>query len=206
MQTSKILLAATIALSLLAGPAQAQNKSVGAGDWLVRVGATVVDPESTGLVLAGPPTSVVSADSAASLTFNATYMFTQNLGLELLAALPFEHDIEIDGAKVGSAKQLPPTLSLQWHAPIGQIVPYVGLGVNWTIFFYEDMQGADLKLDNSFGIAAQAGFDWVSGNNWLLNFDVRYISIETDAKLNGVPIGTVDVNPWIYGINIGYKF
>jgi outer membrane protein len=144
------------------------------------------------------------------VTFTGTYMLTNNIGLELLAALPFEHDIELNGSKVGETKQLPPTLSVQWHFPIGQFKPYVGVGVNYTIFFDQSttgaLDGADLDLDNSLGLAGQAGVDWFINDNWLINFDVRYISIETDAKVNGDKLGTVDINPWIVGLNAGYKF
>ena len=52
----------------------------------------------------------------------------------------------------------------------------------------------------------QLGADFEFGNNWLINFDVRYINIETDAKLDGVKIGTVDINPWVYAIALGRRF
>ena len=199
----KFLLAG-IALCLLSPLAQAQ-KAFDKGDWIVRGGVSVVDPDSKGLDLGGG--TYVSADSATSLTVTGEYLFAESWGVELLAAYPFEHDIEVDGAgKVGSTKQLPPTLSIKWHPSIGQIAPYVGVGVNWTIFFSEESVLGNLSLDDSFGIAGQIGFDWVFANNWLLNVDVRYIQIETDAKVDGVDLGSVDINPLVYGLNVGYKF
>jgi len=209
----KKLLLAGIALCLCAPLAQAQQKAFEKGDVVVRAGASYVDPDSNGLSIDG---SNLSADSAASLTFNIEYLFAESWGVELLAAVPFKHDLQVDGTTIGSTKQLPPTLTLLWHPSIGQVAPYVGVGVNWTIFFDEKVDtGTDvLLLDDSFGIAAQIGFDWVFANNWLVNADVRYIQIETDATIGGdlaapdgaLALGTVDINPWVYTLNIGYKF
>ncbi|MGI9343958.1 MAG: OmpW/AlkL family protein [Gammaproteobacteria bacterium] len=206
---------AGVALCLFSALAQAQT-AIDKGDFIVRGGVAIIDPESDGLSIdlgAGPQN--LSADSATGVTFNLEYMFTRNIGLELLAALPYKHDLQLDGTTIGETKQLPPTLSVKWHQPIGQIVPYVGLGVNWTVFFDEKLDGGNnvLALDDSLGIAAQIGFDYVFSNNWLVNVDVRYISIETDAVVGGTlagggaaAIGTVDINPWVYGVNVGYKF
>ena len=177
-----------------------------AGDWLVRVGATYVAPKSNN-------SDLVDVDEAASLTFNGTYMFTNHFGLELLAAMPFEHDINLkaDGSKVASTKQLPPTLTAQWHFnPIGRLIPYVGAGLNYTLFFDEQTSGAlagsRLDLDPSFGLEGQVGVDFQFGETWFLNLDVRYIRIETDAKLDGADLGTVKVDPWTFGLNVGWTF
>lgn len=209
----KKMILASISLCLLAPMAQAQ-KAFEAGDWILRAGATVVDPDSSGLVADGV---TIAAEEAASLTFNIEYLFADSWGVELLAAVPFKHDIEASvadegTAEIGSTRQLPPTLTLKWHPSIGRIAPYIGVGVNWTIFYDEKItdDAAVLGLDDSLGVAAQAGFDWVFGNNWLVNLDVRYIQIETDAIVgseDGVEsVGTIDINPWVYGINFGYKF
>jgi len=211
------LIIAGIALCLLSPLAQAQ-KAFDKGDFIIRAGVTVVDPESDGLAIAG---SNLSADSATGLTFNIEYLFAESWGVELLAAVPFKHDLQVDGTTIGETSQLPPTLTVKWHPSIGMIAPYIGVGVNWTIFFNEEIEGGEdvLELSDSFGLAGQIGFDWVFANNWLLNVDVRYIQIETDASIGGetafelsnnttfaLDAGTVDVNPWVYGINLGYKF
>ena len=203
------LLLASIALCLMAPLAQAER-----GDVYLRAGATVIDPESKGLEVTGLGT--ISADSAASLTFNVEYMFADSWGVELLAAVPFKHDIQLDGTTIGETKHLPPTLTLKWHPTIGRIAPYIGLGINWTIFFDEKLDSSldsVLLLDDSLGIAGQIGFDWIFANNWLVNVDVRYIQIETDAVVGGAlagggsaALGTVDINPIVYGLNVGYKF
>jgi outer membrane protein len=198
---AKTPVAAALAL-VLAGGAGAADAS----DWIVRVGGHYVDPKSDNH-------EVVSVDSGQSLTFTATYMLSPHLGVELLAAWPFSHDITLnaDGSKVAETKHLPPTLSLQYHfLPDGRIRPYVGAGLNATIFFDEKttgaLEGANLSLDDSFGAAAQLGVDFALSGDWMLNVDARWIDIDTDARLDGVGIGSVAIDPYAFGISIGRRF
>ena len=175
------------------------------GDWLVRAGASVVDPKSDN-------SDIVSVDSATSFTFNFTYMMTDIWGVELLAAYPFEHDISLlDGTQVTTTKQLPPTVSIQYHfMPTSKFQPYIGVGINYTNFFSEKtmgpLEGTDLSLGDSWGFAGQIGFDVMIGENWFLNVDGRYMNIETKAKLDGISLGTVKIDPMVYGANIGFRF
>ena len=105
--------------------------------------------------------------------------------------------------------------------PDGRFQPFVGVGLNWTTFFdtsvvpaLSDAGITGLDLDDSFGIAAQVGADWMINDNWLINLDVRWINIESDATLSGtafapenaVQIGTVAIDPFVYAINVGYNF
>jgi outer membrane protein len=175
------------------------------GDWLVRVGASYVSPASDN-------SDIVSVESDTSVTFNFSYMMTDVWALELLAAVPFKHDIELlNGTKIGSTKQLPPTLSLQYHfMPTEKFQPYLGVGINFTHFSSEktigDLEGVDLNLGDSWGIAGQAGFDVLFNDDWFFNLDIRYIDIDTKARLDGVSIGNVEVDPWIFGGHIGFRF
>jgi outer membrane protein len=198
----KTALLAGMALSMgFAGTANAFEP----GDWLVRVGASYVNPASDNH-------DVVSVESATSATINFSYMMSDVWALEVLAAYPFKHDLELhDGTKVGSTKLLPPTFSLQYHfMPTEQFQPYVGVGINYTNFSSEKtqgpMEGTDLDLGNSWGLAGQMGFDVMFNDNWFFNLDVRYIDIDTKAKLDGVSLGTVEIDPWIFGGHIGFRF
>lgn len=175
------------------------------GDWLMRFGGSYIDPKSNNH-------EVVSVDSATSLTFNFSYMMTDNWAVEVLAAYPFKHDITLkDGTKVASTKQLPPTVSLQYHfAPASKFQPYVGLGINYTDFFSTKttgpLEGSDLTLSSSWGFAGQLGADIMLNEKWFLNLDVRYIDLETEARLDGSNLGDVDISPWVYGANVGFRF
>jgi outer membrane protein len=174
----------------------------------------------------------LDVDDGTSLTLMGTYMFTQNWGFDILASWPFKHDVNAgitidDGVnpalsfsgKIAEVKHLPPTFSVQYHfLPDGTFQPYAGLGVNYTTFTSEkfvdiivDGQnlgtlGDSLSLDDSFGVAAQVGGDWMLNDNWLVNLDVRWISIESDMTVDGLAIGKVKIDPWVYSLNVGYRF
>lgn len=177
-----------------------------AGDWIVRAGASVVDPKSNN-------NPIADVDSGSSLTINFAYMLTDRWSVELLAAYPFEHDIDLKGTsiKIGETKHLPPTLSLQYHLnPTGAFQPYLGAGVNYTTFFSEKavgpLEGLDLSVKDSWGLSLEVGVDFMLNDRWLINVDARYIEIETGAFLNGVGIGDVNINPMVYGVHVGYTF
>ena len=175
------------------------------GDWLVRFGLSDIDPKSDN-------SPIVSVDSAWGATFNFTYMMTDNWAVEVLAAWPYEHDISlVGGPEVASTEHLPPTVSLQYHFMADSTFqPYVGLGVNYTMFFSEDtygeLEGSDLSLDDSWGLAYELGADFMLGETWFLNASFRYIDIETDASVNGDFLGTVEIDPWVYGAHLGFRF
>ena len=200
---SRLLLCAAAMLGTLACNTAAAFEQ---GDWLIRFGVSTVDPKSNNSPL-------VSVDSGTSATFNFTYMMTANWGVELLAAYPFEHDITLvdGGAKVAETKHLPPTVSLQYHfMPGARFQPYIGAGVNYTNFFSEKtvgaLEGLNLSLDDSWGLAGEVGADITFNDQWFMNLNVRYIDIDTDATLEGDALGSVAIDPWVYGIHLGYRF
>lgn len=199
-------LALALALGGLAAPAFAQQ----AGEWTFSVGAHQVNPKSDNGSLAGGSLDV-EVDSNVRPTITAEYFVRDNLGIEVLASLPFQHDININGlGNVGSTKHLPPTVSLQYHFGEGKVKPFVGLGVNYTLFFSEDTNGAlagnDLKLDDSFGLAAHAGIDFKVGEKGAIRVDARWIDIDTDVELNGTGLGTVNIDPLVYGAAYVFQF
>lgn len=175
------------------------------GDWLVRVGASYVSPASDNH-------DTVDVESATSATINLTYMMTDVWALELLAAYPFKHDLELaDETKIGSTKLMPPTLSIQYHfRPTEKFQPYVGFGINYSGFSSEKttgpLEGTDLNLGSSWGLAGQIGFDMLLNDKWFFNLDARYIDIDTKASVNGESIGKVEVDPFIFGGHIGFRF
>lgn len=201
-----------------------------AGDILVRGGITSVNPDSNkaAVLLSGNDSTMsLSVDDNAQLGLNLVYFYDSNWAIELLAATPFTHDVTIydpnavlgvDGAKLAEVTHLPPTLSALYYIDTNSAFkPYVGVGVNYTIFFKEEFEAApkslgltNLKLDGSFGFAVQLGADYEIDKNWSVNFSARYIDISTDATFDvaGDNIGkaTVDVDPMVYSLMVGYKF
>lgn len=210
----KAALAAATAAVFSSAPALAYEK----GDMMLRVGAAGVYPTGdSDNITPIDPNAKVEADDAWSLGITFSYMFTDSIGLGVLAAYPFEHDIEGKGSisslgKVGTTKQLPPTLTLQYYFNnTTQFTPFIGAGVNYTNFFDEDTKGAlssaDLDLDDSWGYALEAGVDYDINGKWMVSGQIYYINIETEAKISGVPGSyDVDINPWVYLLSAGYKF
>lgn len=205
----KTFLACALALSLAgaATPVLAQSK----GDWTLGVGVHAVDPKSgNGRLADGTLPVRVDTDVKPTLTFE--YFVRDNLGVEVIAAWPFEHDISIAGlGTVGSTRQLPPTVSLQYHFNTkGKVSPFLGAGVNYTTFFSEDtrgaLAGARLKLDDSWGLAAHAGVDFALNERSAIRIDARWIDIDTDVKLDGAGLGTVNIDPIVYGAAYVMKF
>ncbi|MBW8851380.1 MAG: OmpW family protein [Xanthomonadales bacterium] len=199
-------LAIALAFGGLAAPAFAQD----AGQWTFSVGAHQVNPKSDNGSLAGN-TLDVEVGSNVRPTVTAEYFVRDNLGIEVLAALPFQHDIDIKGlGKVGSTKHLPPVVSLQYHFGKGNVKPFVGAGINYTYFFSESTSGAlagnKLNLDNSWGLAAHAGIDFKVGDKGAIRVDARWIDIDTDVSLNGTNLGTVNVDPLVYGAAYVFNF
>ncbi|SFR64023.1 outer membrane protein [Marinobacter daqiaonensis] len=206
-----------------------------AGDIIIRAGAVAVDPqESSGSVLADGADLggwEVGLDSNRQLGLAGTYMVTSHIGVGLLAATPFKHNISAAGAiagagKLGETKHLPPTLTLQYY-PMGsasRFQPYAGLGVNYTIFFEEattdTLNGAlgvdstTLDLDDSVGIAAEFGFDYALSEEFGFNAAIWWADIDTEGTIrtqaSGAPgpVGTVDVeiDPLVYMVGFTYRF
>ena len=204
MKSTRIL--AVAALALATSPALAQS----AGSWTFGIGAHQVAPKSDNGTLTATPLGDLRMEvgNNARPTITAEYFIRDNLGLEVLAALPFQHDIAVAGVgKVGSTKHLPPTVSLQYHFGEGKVRPFVGVGVNFTAFFSTKTEGAiagtDLDLSNSWGLAGHVGVDFQVSEKGAIRVDYRKIDIDTKVKLNGANLGTsntVNIDPSVYGI------
>lgn len=189
-----------IALALVAATATTAAVAAPAGTWTIGAGAAYVDPKSNpGLELS------VDEDVRPSVTFE--YFPVKNIGIELLAAHPFKHDIESKGEKVGSVKLLPPTLSLQYHFDNGgKVVPFIGAGVNYTTFFKERLAVSDLKLKDNWGAAGHVGVDFKLTDRDAVRLDARYIDLKTDVKIDGANKGELDLSPWVYGVSFVKSF
>lgn len=173
--------------------------------WLIRAGISKIVPTSApGNITPGK----IDIDNDTGPSFNVAYFFTPNLALDVLGGLPFKHNIQLNGGKVGSTKHLPPIISLQWHfAPGAKVRPFVGVGLNYTYFYDEHLDnGTKLELSDSWGAALQAGLDFALDKQWSLGGDVRYARINSSVKIDGQKVGSVDVDPFIYSLNLAYRF
>lgn len=191
---------ALLATSALAAPALAQS----AGDMTLGFGIGYVAPKSNNGLLAG---AVSDVEDNARPTITFEYFIRDNIGIEVLGALPFKHSINIGGAHAGVTKHLPPTVSVNYHFPTGgALTPFVGAGVNYTTFFEERSPLGDLSIKDSWGIAAHLGMDYALNDKGALRFDLRYIDIDSDVYLDGAKIGKVEIDPLVAGISYIMKF
>jgi outer membrane protein len=214
-EISSGLITATVLSIAIAAPAFAHQK----GDIIMRAGAIVVAPnESSENVLGSLGEFKVNDNTQLGLNF--TYMATDNIGIELVAATPFTHEVALEGlgGTIAEVKHLPPTLLAQYYFGNSgsNFRPYVGAGVNLTVFFDTDLNSngtekglSNLDMSNSFGLAAQVGIDYKINQKWLINASVMYADISSDVTFDvgadSYKIKT-DIDPLVYMVSVGYVF
>ncbi len=219
----------TVLVALLFSPfvtfAQ-ENDSEEFSRWQVRLrGINIMPNESASI-------GVIGGDVDISTAFvpevDFTYFFDKNFAVELILGTA-KHNVNTVGSDIsavgggtsvnvdlGEVWLLPPTLTFQYHREVfDNFKPYVGAGVNYTIFYNED-EGSVVKgisYDNSFGIATQIGFDYMINEKFFLNADFKYIFLSTDVEVDADNLASglvipaeVDINPAILGFGIGMKF
>ena len=191
-----------------------------AGDFLFRAGTATGRPNAGSDNVLNVGHFDVNNNTQLGLTFG--YMVTDNIGVELLAATPFEHKVTLTGVgEIAKVKHLPPTLMAQYYFGHSEdkLRPYLGAGLNFTTFFDEKFNNNEtvnalglnsLDLKNSWGFAAQAGLDYNLDKNWMLNASVWWMNIETDVKFKGDNIPDQKINtridPFVFMFGVGYRF
>jgi len=187
------------------------------GDFIARAGWARVNPSVESGIFDRFPGAQAEVDSSDSLGLTFTYMLSDSIGLGVLAAYPFEFDIAGAGSitavkKIADVKALPPTVTLQYHMNTGsKFHPYVGAGFNYTTFWNESTSdapftGTALSLDDSWGLALEAGIDYDLGNGLLISAQAWYIQIETEADSAAAGLADVELDPFVFMLGIGKKF
>lgn len=176
-------------------------------DWQVRLRGISVSPDEDSTTSNG---GVITADSQVMPELDISYFFTDNISAELILATTKHNMGEVaPNIDLGDVWVLPPTLTAQYHFNNESgFVPYVGAGINYTIFYNEDPgAAASIDYENGFGYALQVGADYKLDEHWMLNADVKKIFLNTDVSVNnGAVTADVDLDPWVIGLGIGYRF
>lgn len=182
-----------------------------AGDILVRGGLAFVSPQESSDDVLGTGEFQVDDDMQLGLTLS--YLITDNWGVELLAATPFSHRVSTPGlGEVAKVKHLPPSLMAQYYFGDAQskVRPYVGIGINYTTFFSEKgkgaLDGADVKLDDSWGMAGQIGLDMAIDDRWFVNGSAWIMDIDTEVHVNGGEGIKTSIDPMAFMVGVGYRF
>ena len=198
------LILALAALGMQAGAALAEQSP-----WQIRARAVYINPADKSDPIGGAGAADrLSVSSKTIPEIDISYFFTPNWAAELILTYPQKHDVYLDGAKIGSFKHLPPTLTVQYHfTPNAQISPYVGAGLNYTRISNVNLLGGAADLENhSFGLALQAGVDFKIDKHWSLNLDIKKVQIRSDVTAGGAVLSKVKVDPLLIGIGVGYRF
>lgn len=217
------IVAAAAAL-LAAGAAQAQS----AGTWLVKGGVNHIAPQVKSGDLSAPslPGTRIDVKGATSLILTAAYMVTDSFSVEGYAGLPYEHDVEGDGAiagvgTLGTVKQVSPTVFAQYRfgSPSSGWRPYVGLGLTYAYFYGEEGSGTLTSLtapgsgvptrmstDAAFGLSPQIGALMMLDDKWYLETSLIKSFIKTTSSLSTGQQIDVKLDPLAFNFSVGMKF
>ena len=222
----KTLVAAMAAVASLA-PIAAQAQAAAENPWMVRVRAVYVDwqnGQSNGSNTAfGVQTNNVNAQNQWLPEFDVSYFFTKNIAAELVLSYPQPVNINsnLTSGPTGTINALPPSLLLQYHfTELGALKPYIGAGINYTIFGNRNnfsLLGINngLTVDqNRVGFVGQIGADYMFDKNWGMNVDLKYATMSTNVNTAGgasgvggsTNIGKLTLNPLMPAIGVTYKF
>lgn len=201
-----------LALTSITLAAALASTAVSAEGFAVRAGAANVNPKSDNGRVAGAAASI---DSDTRAVFGASYFFEN--GVELTFDMPvskFEHTVTLAGlGQVVTLKHQPISLGANWHflgGDEGGFSPYAGLGYNWTslsdVRGINALAGAPVDVDDSNGLTAAFGADFLASDRWFIRGEARWIDFDSEATLAGAGIGTANVDPWVYSLQAGLRF
>ena len=220
MMTAAAALGAVIAL---AAPAHAE-----AGKWQVKLLGTAVLPDGkidqVKKDLIGVP---AGTDTRANDNYVPTvaieYFFSEKVSVETICCVT-QHDVDVGagpltGAEmVSNAKIVPATFTLKYHFGDGsKITPYVGAGPAYFLVLGDKpgtgavgLGATDFSLDDSFGLAVQAGLDIPVGKDLFLSLDAKRYFISADAHwfagATEVLVTEHQLDPWVLSAGVGFAF
>lgn len=162
------------------------------------------------------PGGSVSIGNNVTATFDLSYFFTPNWAVNAYAGIPPRAVVKGAGtlAPAGTLATVnygPAVLSGEYHfTNFGAFKPYIGIGLNYTIFMnVQDRALQDVKVPNAFGAAFKIGADYDIADRWTAHAYVQQILLSTrvSASAGGAPaVAKTTINPTIIGAGIGWRF
>ncbi len=204
---------AALALSTLSAVVTFSSARADDDSWEVRLrGVYLAAAQQSDAVTGLLPANAITINDKWLPDVDIEYFFVPHWSAELVLTYPQTQDVYVEGTKIGTFKHLPPVLTAKYNfLPGEKFQPYVGAGVNVTLIFDTnlDVPGVSpLKLNStSVGPALQAGFDYNIQDRWYANVDVKWMLLGSNVYLPGqVRISSVELNPFLIGVGVGYRF
>jgi len=218
MKVFSVSRVASAAVLSLLGICQAGPVLAGAGDFYVRAGISAMDPDTGSESFSTIPRSGVQLDSDIALSGALVWFFTDYASLELSSSLAYSPKLEgnhrlqeLGIGNIGDVKYVPTYLTVNFFfQDTSAVTPYLGAGVAFNKFYDENasLSGLDVNLESTFDPTVVAGVELDFGVPVLVNFDVRYTPLTTDAEFSGAIDETVemDLDPVVFTLGVGYQF
>jgi outer membrane protein len=214
MKFSQSMLACAVATTLACVAGTSAN-AFDTNNVTVRGRAIYIKPadKSTGIPSLAAPSDAIEVEKKWAPDIDLEYTFSDHVGMELLLTIPQRHDVTLKqsalgtNVDLGTVDHLPPTLTVKYYPLTGAVRPYLGGGLNFTLFTDDDLLDGALDIKKtSFGPALQAGIDFSLNGNWSLSLDAKKVWISTEVSMGSTKLTTVHVDPLILGVGVGYRF
>ncbi|MFZ4480343.1 MAG: OmpW/AlkL family protein [Rhodoferax sp.] len=225
--------------SVLTALALSASGSAMAQATTIQLGVANVSPNSSSSAISGPFTPVdtlsLKVQNQTTVYFSAAREIDSHWEAQLALGVPPTHDVSLvvlkptgvpgsvaalDGATVAKVRQVAPTLfaNYRFGESSSQIRPFVGLGLNYTVFSPADSTAVgdsvnggatSIKLKNSVGLAAQVGLTAKLGGPWSVTGSWSTAQVKTTMTSNTLGIErTADISfhPSVFTIAVGYSF
>jgi outer membrane protein len=204
----------TLVLSALSVAITLSSARADDGPWEVRLRGVYLDiaQKSDAIPSLGVPENDITVNKIWLPDLDFEYFVTPNWSTELVLSYPQSQNVSLGGTQIGTFKRLPPVLTAKYDfLPNQDFQPYVGVGL--MVAIKSDVNivvpGVSRLYLNptSVGPVVQAGFDYKVMDHWYLNADIKWAKIASDLDLpGGTKISTLHLDPFLFGIGIGYRF
>ncbi len=106
---------------------------------------------------------------------------------------------------LGSMELLPVNLLVQYHPACKRWRPYIGAGINYTLFWEKSGELNRKKLSPSFGPGLQLGADLPITSRAALNIDLKFLFVKTDWEGPDKKEVSLKIHPTVLGIGLGFE-
>ncbi len=184
------------------------------GDVLVQLMGQGFYSDASGSVGQGTGWNYDSGPMTANPALNLSYFFTKNIAVQTVLAVP-QLNVDLNtGDKTTAATEqwvLPLSIIPQYHFfsdGIGS--PYIGAGLTYATLWEKDSKlgGADVDVHDTWGGLVNFGVNVkIPDTRWSVAVDAKKWWLKpTNVDLDNNRIGNLTVNPWFFGIGVGYAF